>query len=210
MLQFTLKRSHSSWQPGGQATGGSSQARMTVTLPNARRWPCVGEQKDQPVSQVHTDGRPTLYTIGHSNHPADELAALLLRHDIQLVLDVRSSPYSRYVPQANREPLVRTLAHYRIAYRWLGDRLGGRAEGGMADYDKLRASPAFQQGIAELITVAAATRAAILCAEGDHRQCHRYTLITPALLENGVHVLHIQPDGTLVDEDSEPTQLALF
>lgn len=170
----------------------------------------MGEQENQLVRQVHAEGRPTLYTIGHSNHPEGKLAALLLRYDIQLVLDVRSSPYSRHVPQANREPLARSLGHHRIAYRWLGDRLGGRAEGVAADYDKLRASPAFQQGVAELVTVATTLRAAILCAEGDHRQCHRYTLITPALLERGVHVLHIQPDGTLVDEDSEPTQLALF
>ncbi len=170
----------------------------------------MSEQENHPAHQTGVEEQPTLYTIGHSNHPADDLAALLLRYDIQLVLDVRSSPYSRHVPQANREALARALGHHRIAYRWLGDRLGGRTEGVAADYDKLRASPPFQQGIAELVTVAATIRAAILCAEGDHRQCHRYTLITPALLEKGVHVLHIQPNGTLVDKDSEPTQLALF
>lgn len=176
----------------------------------ARRCCGVSEQQDQPAPQTGGGGRPVLYTIGHSNHPADELAALLRRHGIGLVLDVRSSPYSRHVPQANRESLARSLGRHQIAYRWLGDQLGGRVEGVAADYAKLRASPAFQQGVAELVTVAGSTRAAILCAEGDHRQCHRYTLITPALLDRGVHVLHIQPNGTLVDEDLEPTQLALF
>ncbi len=151
-----------------------------------------------------------IYTIGHSNHPSEDLTALLQQHGIELVVDVRSSPYSRYVPQANRETLARTLASVGVAYRWLGDRLGGKPERAVADYDELRARPAFQQGIDELLTLAAERRTAIMCSEGDHRQCHRHSLITPVLLDRGVHVLHIQPDGSLVNEAEEPRQLTLF
>ena len=50
----------------------------------------------------------------------------------------------------------------------------------------------------------------MMCAEGDHRRCHRYKLITPALLDQNIRVLHIQPDGSLVDEAQEPKQLSLF
>jgi len=164
----------------------------------------------EPTSEAGGEGRLALYTIGHSNHAADELVALLQRHGIRLVVDVRSSPYSRYVPQANRESLARSLDLHQIAYRWLGDRLGGKPGGVTADYDELRASPTFQEGIADLVAAAASCHAAILCAEGDHRQCHRYRLITPALLERGLRVLHIQPDGSLVDEEAEPRQLVLF
>ena len=59
-------------------------------------------------------------------------------------------------------------------------------------------------------SLAAARRTAIMCSEGDHRKCHRHKLITPALLDRGIHVLHIQPDGALVDENEEPRQLTLF
>jgi uncharacterized protein (DUF488 family) len=152
----------------------------------------------------------TIRTIGHSNHASDDFVALLRQHGIELLVDVRSSPYSRYVRQANRESLARTLADVDIAYRWLGDRLGGKPQGVVADYDHLRVSPAFQQGIAELLALAAERRTAIMCSEGDHRHCHRHKLITPALLEEGVHVLHIQPDGSIVDEEKEPRQLVLF
>jgi uncharacterized protein (DUF488 family) len=154
--------------------------------------------------------RITLYTIGHSNHEADQFVALLRQHDIELVVDVRSSPYSRYVPQANREALIRTLEAANIGYRWMGDRLGGKPGGRVADYDELRSSSSFQQGIADLSALAAERRTAIMCSEGDHYQCHRHKLITPALLDRDVHVLHIQPDGSMVDEDKEPRQLALF
>ena len=154
--------------------------------------------------------RTTLYTIGHSNHEAGAFLALLRQHGIELLVDVRSSPYSRYVPQANREILARALEATGMVYRWLGDRLGGKPDGEIADYDELRASPAFLQGLDTLLILAAERRTAIMCSEGDHRQCHRYKLITPALLDRDVHVLHIQPDGSLVDEDDEPRQLSLF
>lgn len=152
----------------------------------------------------------TIYTVGHSNHEAEKFVALLRSHGIEMIVDVRSSPYSRYVPQANRETLARTLEAAGIAYRWAGDRLGGKPEGEVADYDQLRASTSFQEGIADLLALASRQRTAIMCAEGDHRRCHRHKLITPALLDHEARVLHIQPDGSLVDEAKEPRQLTLF
>jgi uncharacterized protein (DUF488 family) len=152
----------------------------------------------------------TIYTIGHSNHKTETFVEMLRQHAIELLIDVRSSPYSRYVPQANRETLARALRAAGIAYDWLGDRLGGKPGGIVADYDELRASPAFQQGIDRLIALAAERRTVIMCAEGDHRQCHRHKLITPALLDQAVCVHHIQPDGSIVDEVQEPRQLSLF
>ena len=123
---------------------------------------------------------------------------------------MRSSPYSRYVPQANREVLDRALEHVGVSYQWMGDRLGGKPGGNVADYGLLHDSPAFQQGVADLLALAAETCTAIMCSEGDHRQCHRHKLITPVLLDQNINVLHIQSDGSLVDEDKEPKQLTLF
>lgn len=154
--------------------------------------------------------RIAVYTVGHSNHESDDFVALLRQHGIELLIDVRSSPYSRYAPQANRETLARALQAAGVTYYWWGDRLGGKPNGQIADYDELSASPSFQQGIADLLTQAAQRRTAIMCSEGDHRQCHRHKLITPVLMARNAHVLHIQPDGSLVDEDKEPRQLALF
>ena len=66
------------------------------------------------------------------------------------------------------------------------------------------------QGIEDLEALTWEQRTAIMCSEGDHRNCHRYKLITPALEESDVHVMHIQSDGSLVDEEKEPKQLSLF
>ena len=123
---------------------------------------------------------------------------------------MRSTPYSRYVPQANRENLARSLESAAIAYRWLGDLLGGKPEGATGDYDQIHSSPGFLLGVDRLLDLAAEDRTAIMCSEGDHRQCHRHKLITPVLLERGARVLHIQREGTIVDEQQEPRQLTLF
>jgi uncharacterized protein (DUF488 family) len=151
-----------------------------------------------------------IYSVGHSNHSLDDFLGLLREHEIELVVDVRSSPYSRYVPHANRESLQQALEETGIAYRWEGGRLGGKPEGEIPDYGRMAARPAFQQGVTELVSLAGKRRTAIMCSEGDHRKCHRYKLITPALLKLDVDVLHIQPDGELVDESKEPRQLSLF
>ena len=44
-----------------------------------------------------------IHTVGHSNLSAESLVEMLKRRGITQVIDVRSTPYSRYVPQFNRE-----------------------------------------------------------------------------------------------------------
>lgn len=144
-----------------------------------------------------------IFTIGHSNHSADRLLALLRQHDVALLADIRSQPTSRHAPQFNRMALTAFLSAAGIVYRWLGDRLGGRprepamyGSDGRTDYAKLAAAAAFQAGIEDLIATAADRRTAIMCAERDPLHCHRRALVAPALLVRGVEVEHILADGT--------------
>jgi len=101
----------------------------------------------------------TLFSIGHSNVAAERLIALLEQHGIQTLCDVRSAPYSRYNPQFNRETLAETFRAAGIAYRFMGNVLGGKPadgalrteDGVLPDYAKIAASPEFQRGIEQLI-----------------------------------------------------------
>lgn len=147
----------------------------------------------------------TIYTIGHSNHPAGHFAALLRGHGIRLLADIRSQPASRFSPHYNRAALSTMLEGAGIAYRWLGESLGGRPrdpavyrEDGHPDYAKLAATPAFRDGIETLLAVAAKLPTVIMCAERDPQKCHRNQLVTPALLARGAAVQHILGDGTLI------------
>ncbi len=159
-----------------------------------------------------------IHTIGHSDHTATAFVDLLRQHGITLVVDVRSQPYSRWAHQFNRETLVRDLDDAGIAYRFMGDALGGRpADPALydpgqerPDYRRVEQTDAYQAGIDRLLELARTERVAVMCSEGDHRHCHRHLLITQTLLGCGVHVLHIQPDGRTVEGERIARQLSLF
>lgn len=146
---------------------------------------------------------PPVYTIGHSTHPIVRFTALLTRHSIATVCDVRSSPYSRFNPQFNRESLHRTLAAYRIGYIFLGQELGARSddpscyEQGKVQYDRLARTRLFQKGLDRLEEAAGANRVALMCAEKEPLDCHRTILVARELQARGLAVEHILEDGTL-------------
>jgi uncharacterized protein (DUF488 family) len=160
----------------------------------------------------------TLYSIGHSNVAVERLIALLEQHSIRTLCDVRSAPYSRYNPQFNRETLAESLRASGIVYRFMGDTLGGKPadgalrteDGALPDYTLIAASPAFQHAIVQLIGLGARAPTAFMCGEADYRGCHRHRLIAPALIESGVIVWHILPNGGRERGEIEPQQMRMF
>jgi uncharacterized protein (DUF488 family) len=157
-----------------------------------------------------------MYTIGHSDHTTTAFLDLLRQHDITLVADVRSQPYSRWAPQFNRETLERDLKEAGIAYRFMGAALGGHPSdpglytAGRPDYKRMERTDAYQGEIEQLLDMARTQCVAIMCGEGDYRECHRHMLISQTLLKRGASVLHIKPDGQTVDGERTPEQLALL
>ena len=125
----------------------------------------------------------TVFTVGHSTHALDDFLALLLRHGITAIADVRSSPYSRMNPQFNRETLHAALKGAGIAYVFLGAELGARSrdpdcyEDGKVQYDRLARTAAFQRGLARVQQGAAQYRLALMCAEKEPLDCHRTILV---------------------------------
>ena len=70
--------------------------------------------------------QPLVLTIGHSNHSTERFLALLLERGVDEVVDVRSSPFSRFTPQFNHDALGDALHEAGIDYVFLGGELGGR------------------------------------------------------------------------------------
>ena len=157
-----------------------------------------------------------IYTIGHSNHEIGFFMNLLLQHNITGIGDVRSHPYSRYVPQYSQERLKSALAAAGIAYVFLGKELGGRSENpscyeqGRVQYERLAEEPTFLEGISRLIQGSSRYRIALMCAEKDPIECHRSLLVARKLFQIGIPVNHILADGSLeTHEDLESRLLAL-
>jgi len=163
-----------------------------------------------------------IYTIGHSNHPPEKFLRLLRTHDIEVVADLRSRPYSRFVSHFNRDALKNLLQEEGIRYLFLGKELGGKPqdlEGSLADqvvWEHLRARPQFQEGLTRLLGEAQKARVCVLCAEADPARCHRGQLIAPELAARGAKVEHIMADGTILPHQEltiptkKPSQKRLF
>ena len=151
-----------------------------------------------------------LYTIGHSNHDLEHFIELLKMHAITAIGDVRSSPYSKFNPQYNREPLQKTLKENRIAYVFLGAELGPRSEDpacyldGKVQYGRLAQTEAFHRGLERVRMGMKSHRIALMCAEKDPIACHRMILVCRALRSDPIAICHILEDGRLETlQDSE-------
>lgn len=137
-----------------------------------------------------------LYTIGHSNRTPEELLELLQRHGVTAVADVRSQPYSRYLPDFNRDALKNLLQKSGISYAFMGQELGARRSepdcyvDGQAKYELVQNLPAFQTGLDRIRTGSAQHRIAMICAEKDPLTCHRSILIA-RVLQSEFEIQHI-------------------
>jgi uncharacterized protein (DUF488 family) len=150
-----------------------------------------------------------LFTIGHSNHTPEKFIRLLQSNQIKSLVDVRSKPYSRWVPFANRENLEKLLAPLDIHYLYLGNLLGGLVPGlkstkkanRLVAYDHIRHEDNFTGGIDRLIEEIKKSRTCILCAEENPSSCHRRLLVGASMAARDVQILHIRGDGRVETEE---------
>jgi uncharacterized protein (DUF488 family) len=147
----------------------------------------------------------TVYTIGHSTRPLEELIETLRAHQIRTLVDIRAFPMSRRLPQFNRDSLAKTLPAVGIRYVWM-KALGGYRKKVLDEspnialrndsfrhYADYMLTPDFERAMGELIRLAEEGPTAYMCAERVYFRCHRM-LVSDWLVLHGHEVLHI--DGT--------------
>jgi uncharacterized protein (DUF488 family) len=151
-----------------------------------------------------------IFTIGHSTRSAEELIALLREAGVDLLVDVRTVPRSRFNPQFNADMLPKTLAEAGIGYRHfpalggLRHRLKGAppSPNGLWHNEAFRAyadyamTPAFRAALDELHGLARDHVVAIMCAEAVWWRCHR-RIVADYLLASGTRVEHIMAPGSI-------------
>lgn len=149
----------------------------------------------------------TLFTIGHSTHKIEYFISLLNKFSINCVIDVRSSPYSRMVPQYNKSSLNSILREHSIVYMHFEKEFGARHtkpslldEDGNVDFDKVRETTEFKQGVERLKNgLELGYKIALMCSEANPFDCHRFTMISYQLVKEGMHITHILQNGSPVD-----------
>lgn len=123
-----------------------------------------------------------IFTIGYSNNNIKTFIEKLKEYDIELVVDVRSKPYSRN-PQFNKNYLEKYLNNNKLKYLFMGDCLGG-----------LETNHNFNEAVEEVIKLSKKQNLALMCVEKDPKNCHRYQILTPEIEKNKYKVSHIYWD----------------
>lgn len=149
--------------------------------------------------------KPTVYTIGHSTHQLDYFLELLKKYGVTCVVDVRSVPASAYNPQYNQEPFKNFLQNHKITYLHFAEEFGARQTDpdlldneGKLDFDKVRKTWLFKNGLERIWQgVEKGFTIAIMCSESEPLDCHRFSMVSFGLENDGFEVKHILKDKSI-------------
>ncbi len=152
---------------------------------------------------------PPVYSIGYGNRNPTETIQLVLQAGCAFLIDVRSSPYSKYSPQYNREEFEKACHGAGLKYVFMGDHLGGRPHSpdcydadGKVNYQKVECDHKFLAGVARVeLAISKGIQVAVMCSELRPEECHRTKLIGKVLTERSHVVHHVDADGTLISHD---------
>jgi len=138
-----------------------------------------------------------LFTIGHSNQSFEDFSAMLQSHNVNVIVDVRSVPASKYTPQFNKEPLQASLTGIGVKYMSFADEFGARRTDALdynhnVDFEKAILTPAFQRGVERILTgLDKGYRISLMCSEANPLECHRFAMVSRYFYEQGLDVRHI-------------------
>lgn len=150
-----------------------------------------------------------IFTIGHSIHSLERFISMLNEQRIEVLVDIRSEPYSRKVPHFNKENLEEEIKKSGLKYLFLGKELGGRPRNGQfydqegfVLYSKIAESPDFESGLQRVLNGIKKFRVGLMCSEENPANCHRHRLVGRVLSDRKVRILHIRGDGK-IQSDAE-------
>ncbi|AXU29660.1 TPA: DUF488 family protein [Clostridioides difficile] len=157
-----------------------------------------------------------IFAIGHSNYPYDKLIDMIKKYDINCVVDIRETPYSKYNIQYNKEAFNESLRNSGFVYIYMGKEFGAKrtnkdvyTQEGYADFEKVAKEDIFLNGIERLKKgCQMGYRIVLLGAMQEPIRCHRSILVGKVLNKEGFDVKYIMHEGNLAyQEDIEKSLL---
>lgn len=163
----------------------------------------------------------TVLTIGYSQDGFEPFEDRLAGHGVQILVDVRSAPYSKYQTDFRYGIIEALCLQAGLRYVFLGDKLGGKPTDpellteGRPDYEKIAVGAAFQEGLRQVLALSAEGTVCLMCGCERPMRCHRGKLISPWLIAMGVDVRHIDRQGRAMTQeeavaDETGGQMSLF
>lgn len=146
-----------------------------------------------------------IYALGHSNYDLDKFMSFIRKYNIDCIVDIRGTPYSKYNTQYNREALKDFLKSKNIIYIYMGKEFAAQRsnrnlynEKGFADFKKVIYDKDFLNGIERIKTgMNKGFTIGILGAKQDPINCHRYILVGRYLDGIGINIKYILDDGSI-------------
>jgi uncharacterized protein (DUF488 family) len=134
------------------------------------------------------EGGPlTVFTVGYADKTLSGVIALMSAHNITLLVDVRSIPFS-HKAEFNRPSLERALG---TRYSWDGARLGGLS-GARLPYQRNTRAEGYDEGLKSLVQRSKLVNVLVMCMEKNPDQCHRKLWIAADLKQQfGVDCIHL-------------------
>ncbi|HBG0719971.1 DUF488 domain-containing protein [Clostridioides difficile] len=157
-----------------------------------------------------------IFAIGHSNYPYDKLINMIKKYDINCVVDIRETPYSKYNIQYNKEAFNESLRNSGFIYTYMGKEFGAKrtnkdvyTQEGYADFEKVAKEDIFLNGIERLKKgCQMGYRIVLLGAMQEPIRCHRSILVGKVLNKEGFDVKYIMHEENLAyQEDIEESLL---
>ncbi|MDQ0148487.1 DUF488 family protein [Eubacterium multiforme] len=150
-----------------------------------------------------------IFTIGHSNYSIERLIDMLRHFNINCVVDVRGTPYSKYNVQFDKEAIRYSLKKAGFSYIYMGEELAAKRKTkesynkeGYADFEKVIKEDNFKIGIERLKNgLKKGYKIALLGAMQNPIRCQRGILLGKFLKENGIKVNHILDDYSIASQE---------
>ena len=148
-----------------------------------------------------------LFTIGYSWIDINEFPSILHKYNINVIVDVRSVPYSQRFPDFNRESLKNILKRNKINYIFMGKEFGARRNesdvyhDGVVDFSRVFQSKLFLEGVKRVEKgLKDGYTISFLCSEKDPLDCHRTIMISQYFSKIGLKICHIIQGSKLITQ----------
>ena len=150
-----------------------------------------------------------IYTIGHSNYTMERLIDMLEFYNINCVVDIRGTPYSKYNIQFDKEAIRYTLTNAGFVYIYMVKELAAKRirknsynNEGYSNFEEVIKEEEFKRGVERLKNgCEKGYKIILLGAMQDPIRCHRSILVGRELVKNDFDVKHILDDYSIVTQD---------
>lgn len=149
-----------------------------------------------------------IFTIGDSNYNIEYFLQLLIKNNIDCIVDVRSDPHANCPTEFNMENLNKTLDEYNIVYNYMGYEFGitkteenSYYEEENSQFEKVEKNFNFLQGIERLkIGISMGYNIALMYSENDNFK-YDYCITIGKILEKAdFNVNHIMKNGACIHQ----------